>query len=247
MDPLEPPEPETDTGARTLPQRGALVRSVVALLVSGAALAGTVLVAGLLQFLMLAAIPEAAPSGDPGPPMPPRLFLVRAVTTQIGLLAPTLLILWARPGRIRLGFSRRDVVPCLGTLAVVLGVNIAGASIMDLAGEPYAGLPVRPSEWVGRVALLGAVLIAAPVVEELCFREALLARVFASAPRPLALAATSLAFGVLHAAAGGPVLLATLSLIGLALGWLRERTGSLGAVIALHAANNAFALWVAVG
>ena len=217
----------------------------IPLAASVAALFLTVIVAGFLQHAALRFLPSVSADGTPGAPIPASLFLVRALSTQCGLLIPALLAVGAFPGRIRLRMSASEMRTCVAGCGLVLAANVAGSFAVRGAGEAYTGLPALPRDGPGIAAILATTVVSAPAVEELFFREALLSRIFAPWTRPLALAASSLAFGALHAGVGGPVALATLSLIGLALGWIRERTGSLGAAIAVHAANNVFALLIA--
>jgi membrane protease YdiL (CAAX protease family) len=86
-----------------------------------------------------------------------------------------------------------------------------------------------------KVAL--AVVVAAPLSEELLFRGALLRGMTRVHSRSIALLVSALLFGVSHAALVTSVLPATLA--GLVLGWLTLRQRSIVPSIALHAAVNA--------
>ncbi len=82
-----------------------------------------------------------------------------------------------------------------------------------------------------------AVVVAAPLSEELLFRGALLRGMTRVHPRWLALCVSALLFGLSHAALVTSVLPATLA--GMVLGWLTLRQRSIVPSMALHAAVNA--------
>jgi membrane protease YdiL (CAAX protease family) len=131
-------------------------------------------------------------------------------------------------------------------LAVFVLVLIAGAALDPFldAGEEQG---LTPSEWDSdRAAAFAAnaivVAAIAPVVEELIYRG-----LGYSLLRPYGLASAivgvGLAFGLAH---GLIEALPILSLFGMGLAWLRERTDSVYPPILLHAAFNGFALAVSV-
>lgn len=126
-------------------------------------------------------------------------------------------------------------------LLVVVGINLAGTWTMRRVGESYTGMPEIDGPWAAGAVLIAAVVVA-PVAEEWFFREVVLVRCFPDGPTPLALAVSSIGFGALHLGSGGPVLIATLTALGFALGWLRLRTGSIGPPIVVHGAQNLVAL-----
>ena len=131
----------------------------------------------------------------------------------------------------------------LGTLVVVFGLSAALDPFLD-AGEEQG---LTPERWdPDRAAQYGASFVAvagiAPVVEELTFRGegfALLGRY----GRGVAIVGTALAFGLSH---GLLIALPILTIFGLGLGWLRDRTGSIYPCIGLHALFNGIALVAAV-
>lgn len=129
----------------------------------------------------------------------------------------------------------------LATLAAVVGVNGVGTWIMRRLGEAYTGMP--EIEGLGdAAAILVVAVVIAPVAEEWFFREIVLVRCFPRGPAPVALAVSAISFGLLHLGSGGPALVGTLAVLGLALGWLRLRTGSLRPPILVHAIQNLVAL-----
>jgi membrane protease YdiL (CAAX protease family) len=85
--------------------------------------------------------------------------------------------------------------------------------------------------------LSAAVVIAAPISEELLFRGAFLRGLQRTHPTSIALVLSATLFGVSHAGFATAVFPATLA--GLALGMVTLRTGSILASIVMHAAVNA--------
>lgn len=222
---------------------GAWVRWVTPLIVSALALLFAALVAMLIQ-VSIARLTGVSLDVTEAP-MAPETFLLGALGIDAGLLAASMALFVAFPGTIRPGVNRRDLVYALASFAVVFSVNLLASWGMQAVGESYTGLPEIP-HGVGGVVLILAAAIVAPSAEELFFREALLSRVFAGSSRGFAIAVTSLAFGALHWSAGGPLLLATLTGMGVVLGMLRVRTGSLGAAILVHGTNNLAAILLAL-
>lgn len=210
-------------------------------LIALAMVACALLVAATLLAGAEALIPALATEPVAGSDLPALVFVARAGATEIGLLLPAAVVLaWsARP--VRRGLTKADVGVCAGALVAMLATNGAGSWLMARIGERYDGFPALDGSRGALAAAIGCAVLAAPIAEELFFREALLCRIFATASRPYALAITSLLFGGLHASAGGVVLFASLSILGLILGWVRLRTGSIGATIAVHAVHNALA------
>jgi hypothetical protein len=103
-------------------------------------------------------------------------------------------------------------------------------------GHPFAGMPLWV-QWVSVVAVAG-------IFEELAFRGVFLrsAKIFL---RPVAAhLLTAGAFAAIHF---NPPLFPYHFLVGLTLGWLRERSGSLWPPILMHAAHNAAVLGLLPG
>ena len=184
--------------------------------------------------------PEAMRFTEQG--LAPSHFMVLALCSAAGFLTVSGLLGVLFRGRVDLALCREDLVPAAGALAAVVLANLAGTTAGRWIGEEYSGAPDL-SSW--GTATAGVVLVAvllAPAVEELFFREMLLARVLAGAPRWLAITATATAFGAFHLAAGGLALMLTLAFMGVVLAWVRLRTGSLAAPFLVHALNNAIAI-----
>lgn len=85
----------------------------------------------------------------------------------------------------------------------------------------------------GLVAVvLGRVLVLSPVAEELLFRGALFGWLRTRLSATWTIGLTAAAFAAIHAS---PTFLPLALVVGLAAGWLRERTGSVPVTIAAHA------------
>lgn len=126
----------------------------------------------------------------------------------------------------------------LGLVAVALGIAATNLlsellQLPDLLQEDQFALAVHP------LGILSITLLA-PLGEELLFREATLGRMLRNGIRPWpALLASSLLFGVVHL---NPAQIFPATLIGLLLGILYYRTGSLLLPTLLHSLNNGMAV-----
>ena len=137
------------------------------------------------------------------------------------------------------------------------GVGLAGIPAFLLVSAAWAGLV----EWVGipfesqhllqalgkadaaeQVMALGYGVLAAPLVEELLFRGFLLPPV----ERRLGLVNTCIIAGMLFGLAhmSDPLAVVPLTLLGIALSWLRLRSGSIWPGVMVHVGNNAVAMGV---
>lgn len=129
--------------------------------------------------------------------------------------------------------SRRVWLLAGGAIAYSLSADFA-FNFFDNEMEPWVTMPTQPLA-AAALAILATIL--APIVEEIVFRGWIftdLRRNFSFWP---ALLATSIVFAGLHYESTHLYALAVLPL-GLALGAIRELTGSVKASIALHACNN---------
>jgi membrane protease YdiL (CAAX protease family) len=172
-------------------------------------------------------------------------FVLIAIATDVAIVAVAFVLLQRGSDRIRLAVPKR-MLPAVLVGCVAMGVvNGLGSLAISRSGEIYTGFPEVTLDAWGLVVLVVAGLVA-PVAEELFFREAILVRVFRDTPRGVAIVLSSAVFGLLHLSAGGPILILTLFLMGVVLGELRLRTGSLGPPIVVHAVNNLAAVLLTV-
>ncbi|WP_298283371.1 CPBP family intramembrane glutamic endopeptidase, partial [Acidocella sp.] len=131
-------------------------------------------------------------------------------------------------------------------LAVVAG--IARISPPDAARLDRLGLTVLLDGPVAlQAAMLGLILLAAPVVEEICFRGIALGGISARLGRFWGVVITSLAFSALHAGEklAYPPGFLDVGLLALGACWLRLRFGSVKPGILLHMVYNLGGLAVA--
>jgi uncharacterized protein len=131
----------------------------------------------------------------------------------------------------------------VAVIAAVLFLAWALAPFID----PEAEQGLTPTYWdADRIpqfaAYAFAVVVAGPIVEELVFRGAGFALLRPFGAR-VAIAGTAIAFGLAHGLLEG---LAIITVFGLGLAFLRERTRSLYPCVLLHAAFNATALALGV-
>jgi membrane protease YdiL (CAAX protease family) len=93
----------------------------------------------------------------------------------------------------------------------------------------------------------GALIVAvAPFAEELFFRGFFFAGLRGRLPFPIAAVGSGILFGAVHLDGANLIAALQLTILGVILAWLYERTGSLWAPIALHAVNNSIAFSVLV-
>ena len=161
------------------------------------------------------------------------------------------------------GWSLRWSDVWLGVVAgaALIGVGqlftaVASATGADLSDADNAAfLAQLPAVW--KVVMVAVTVVGAPLVEELFFRGLMLRGAFKTARRRLgarssavvAVAGSSLVFGVMHvpaASAGGLLLFAVTGTFGVVLAVLAVVTGRLGAGIVAHVCVNAVGAAAAV-
>jgi uncharacterized protein len=137
---------------------------------------------------------------------------------------------------------RRDLVFGIACLTVLLIVSAATESLLGIDdGSKFAEATYRAARLAGVLPLLWlAVVIVAPVTEELLFRG-FLHRGWASCRLGVsgAVVLTSALWAALHQQYNWFGVL-WIFLLGLILGWLRQRSGSTTLTIVLHALNNLY-------
>jgi len=143
------------------------------------------------------------------------------------------------------------VGPIMGVVAQVGLVNLIALLLAPFVGHPKVSQEatdlVRKAHGAGLVGLAVFVIIGAPIVEELFFRGLLLRGLRRRMPDAVAIAVSSLLFGLAHfqdVSAGGLVLVTSLFAFGVVLAVLAVRSGRLGPGIWAHATFNAFTVVV---
>lgn len=99
---------------------------------------------------------------------------------------------------------------------------------------------------VGAIVAGFAIVVAAPVCEEIFFRGLLFGGLRKTLPFVGAALVSGVFFGAIHLATGNVAAAVQLSFLGVVLAWLYERSGSLWAPMALHGVNNAIAFTLLV-
>jgi membrane protease YdiL (CAAX protease family) len=145
--------------------------------------------------------------------------------------------------RLRLGPSRATAFGLVAAVVAMAGLSVAGSAVTELLGvrgddvmDLIAHVLERPSP--GRFALsILCVSIAPGIAEETFFRGLLQPRLVARYGRWIGIALTAISFGVFHVDLVQGALACGL---GVLLGWIAERFGSIRPGILAHAVNNAF-------
>lgn len=139
--------------------------------------------------------------------------------------------------------------PPLGAAAKLAGLAMLAVIAVNLVADRFSDAsqkqgiapthdPTSTHQWVALAIGVAALVVVAPAAEELLFRGL----GFAALGRH-ALVATSILFALAH---GAPALLVPVFLAGLALGYLRLRTGSTYTGMVAHGGLNAIALAAAL-
>jgi membrane protease YdiL (CAAX protease family) len=200
--------------------------------------AAAILVVGMLSAILRAAIPSLTAES-------PWFTSLSSVGLDLGIIAVTIAIAarFAPPRPWQFGLRR---VP----LAYAAGIAFMAVAAFFLFEVVYTAIvdPKNPQKIVDDLgadqstALLVvgalAVIAVAPVCEELFFRGFLFRVLRLRMGFWLAAGADGLLFGLVH---GSFVILPILAVLGLALCWVYERSGSIFPCIAIHVLNNTLA------
>lgn len=130
----------------------------------------------------------------------------------------------------------------LATILLGLGFNFIAPSLGVDETPEFMTRAVRSSDFI--IFMILGVVVGAPLVEEFIFRGVLF-RGWRESKLGLwgTLVVTSVAWTLLHVGQYGLVILAFVFLLGLLMGYARERTGNLWVPIAMHAVNNGIAVF----
>lgn len=155
----------------------------------------------------------------------------------------------ARPRGWHFGLRRAPLLPTIGWAALGMFAFYVLGAIYVVLVEPSAEQDVTESLGAGE-STLGLVvaglmvIMVAPVVEEVFFRGFFYRALRSRYPIAIAAVVDGLVFGVIHydfEGADGLLLLPPLAALGLIFCLVYERTGTLYAVIGMHAFNNTVA------
>ncbi len=143
--------------------------------------------------------------------------------------------------RLALGPPGRTVLYALAGVPAFLALSAAWQyTLQALGGDPgpqevmevMAGLGTA-----GKVTAAAGVCFGAPLAEELLFRGAWFSRLQPRLGTTQTILLTGLSFGIVHL--GSPWTVPLLAVLGLGLGWLRARSGSVWPGVLAHGLNNA--------
>ncbi len=193
-----------------------------------------------------------------------RALLLRPFTVGVSLVATqTALALttyaFARMGKLRFGDAvglrggerRLRVLDVILSLLLVLAIGPLADAAAVLVARTFPGFTLGTIDMIGDLMrgdavtaiLIGLLVALAPAfAEEVLFRGLLLRALLARFGPAVAVVASSLLFGLIHV---DPPQATGAALIGLALGFMTCRTGSLWPAMAAHAANNGAAVLLA--
>jgi membrane protease YdiL (CAAX protease family) len=159
-------------------------------------------------------------------------------------VAAILLLTGGRPGLLAL---RAAPAWMLGLAAGLTPLFLGVSALWDLAVEAMGGsqqqfvlqmLSQLPAYEQAAAAVLIGILI--PLLEELLFRGAWFTRLQSQIGDRWSIALTGMVFGILHMET--PWAVPLLAVMGVTLGWLRAKSGSLWPGFVLHALNNTVAV-----
>ncbi len=125
----------------------------------------------------------------------------------------------------------------LATAGLLMGIT---APLQELMPDPGWGIEMRRE--MGRMAhpaVLIAIVVAAPILEEVIFRGVMLDGLLKNYSPQRAIIFSAMLFGAIHL---NPWQFVSAFVMGLFLGWVYYRTRSLGLAVLIHATNNLVAL-----
>ena len=210
--------------------------------VSGAlrALAVMVFVSSLLSWgvmLLWHESPNAADAGDP--PLLMGLLLASAVGLSAAIALAVRSIGW---GSVRWRpCSREDAMWAVLMVIPSLGIGYACTAVLTRIGldsKPQMiveGMLTTPSATALALGLAYS-LVGAPILEEGLFRGIIQPAFSARFGAAAGISVTAVLFGLVHLA--DPWAVVPIVAIGAIAGWLRHRSGGLGAPVLFHSTNN---------
>lgn len=157
------------------------------------------------------------------------------VVASVLTIAVFCLARWVRPDKYYM--QSRPWMVLLWSVVGALGCLVPSMWVQEQMPELPNYLEQQMADIMMHRGGYFVVCLLAPVAEELVFRGAVLRSLLAWRPqqRWLMIAVSALAFALVHA---NPAQMPHAFVIGLLLGWMYERTGSIAPGIAFHWANN---------
>jgi sodium transport system permease protein len=188
-------------------------------------------------------------------------FNLRLIASGLSLVfvfggIPLLMSLLARD-RLSTTFRLRNRLPMPRQLLAIAGATLMGLGLWALAHESFVLVSGELDEAKVTAArsmveslkqtppwlFLLALAVAPGVIEELCFRGYLFSSLLRVLSPARTIVTTSLLFGIFHVLTGSSLLIERFvptTLVGLFLGWVAYRSGSVWPGMALHVVYNGF-------
>jgi membrane protease YdiL (CAAX protease family) len=185
------------------------------------------------------------------------LTLIGATIILVSTQAALLLVSWLfvyRPRALaglprfpgREPFKAAGLGVAWGVIAWVVStllIGIAAVVLQQLGVEPEPQAAERAIELLDPVLVVLAIVVAAPIAEEVFFRGVVFNAWLREGGRRLAFIGSAVLFAVIHVSL---VSLLPIFVLGLMLAWIYDRTGTLVAPIAMHATVNGISVALAL-
>lgn len=211
-----------------------------------------VLCAGALGIVLLTNLLDEVMAVARKPGDSPMAYLaIMATLFGLALLAAAISVLrFGKTAGWLLGFRRASVEWWLGAMVGMVVLSFLLAAIAAPLLERLTGLPAKmsttdivaqllTSTWLALAATL-VISVLAPVVEEVIFRGVIYGWLIGRFSRWTAIIGSAIPFGIAH---GEPVHMLTAGILGLWLGFVRWRCGSIWPCIFAHIVNNTVFVW----
>lgn len=148
---------------------------------------------------------------------------------------------FAREINLRKTGGKAYVLPCLAAFSYSMAFSALTYSMTFNNAEQVAQSVNHFSDkipWLGIAIQIAAMIVVAPVAEEIIFRGLVLTRLQRRFTNVISVAVSGVLFGLIHAAAGGLVLIVGAAAMGIIFGIICVRTKSLLPAVAAHGAAN---------
>ncbi len=132
---------------------------------------------------------------------------------------------------------KKCILPCVAAFLYSVGFSMLAEGNSGMIQNSVAHFSAK-LPWLGMVMMVANLLILAPIAEELLYRRIMLDGLKQRFSERTALILSAAIFGAMHIMAGGPALAIGATVMGLLLGIVYVKTGSLRAAVITHAAAN---------
>lgn len=163
------------------------------------------------------------------------LSVIVAGVLTIVVASAMKLIDWKRTFRWSKTQVKQAWLPLIAALVAIVAIDIATAmcNLDNLLADTFQNMS-HDVLGILSVALLG------PIIEELCFREAIEGSMLRSGVKPwVAIVVSALLFGLIH---GNPVQMVFGALMGVVLGVIYYKTGNIVLTCIVHVLNNSWSV-----